>query len=207
MKGLLIKDLFAVKKQGKIVMIFLVFYVVYSVAMKNVSMLGAMITLLCAMMPITTMSYDEYCKWDRYALTMPITRKTIVLSKYLFSILLDIAAMCIVAPTSAIMVIFTKEMEVGEALLTTAAIGGVALVFLSIILPLLFKFGVEKGRMLLMLVIFVPTILVFLLNKMGFKMPDEHTLKLFAYASPVIVILVLLVSIWVSIGIYEKKEM
>lgn len=45
------------------------------------------------MMFMTTFSYDEYNKWDAYAVTLPLEKKDVVLSKYVGSILLLIVAL------------------------------------------------------------------------------------------------------------------
>ena len=206
MKGLLLKDIFAIRKQAKILLVFVVVYSIYAIMVKNISMLGGMVVLMCAMMPITTMSFDEFCKWDKYALSMPVSRKTMVLSKYILGIILDLAGLLVLAPISAIVVLYTKEMKISESLLILLVIGEVAITFISIILPILFKFGVEKGRMYMMIVVFAPTILGLLLSKTGVKAPSEQTIKLLLYASPFAVIAILLLSIQLSIGIYNKKE-
>lgn len=210
MKGLIIKDLIALKKQVKIFLILAAFYIVFSIVTKNTGMFGAMVILLCVMMPITTMSFDEHYKWDRYALSLPISRKTVVISKYVLGILLDLAAIVIVAPTSIVIGSVVGKMEINESLVASLAIGGVALLFLSIILPIIFKFGVEKGRMLMMTIFFVPAILVMLISSLGIALPNKLMLeKLTIYLPfvlPVMVIGVLLISIYISIGIYTRKE-
>ena len=38
--------------------------------------------ILCAMMVVTTFSFDENAKWEKYAMIMPISRKDLVLSKF-----------------------------------------------------------------------------------------------------------------------------
>lgn len=45
--------------------------------------------MMFAMMVVTTISCDDLAKWDAYALTMPVTRKEMVLSKYLVMVLLN----------------------------------------------------------------------------------------------------------------------
>lgn len=205
MKGLMIKDFFVIRKQAKVLVGLLIFYLVYATATKAVSML-AMITLLCVMMPITTMAYDEKNKWDKYVLSMPVSRRTLVLSKYFFGIMLDLTGIVLVALISMIMVFFSDEMIITEVLLMSVTFGAIGLVFLAIMLPILFKFGVEKGRLLMMLVIFTPVILGMLLPKLGIAPPSEQTLKLLAYAAPVIIFFVVLISIKISIAIYNKKE-
>lgn len=207
MTGLILKDLFGLKKQGRILMFLGAFYVIYSISVKNTSMLAGMGLLMCAMMPITTMSYDEYCKWDRYAISMPVTRKMIVLSKYFLGILLEVVGILVLAPISIIMVKITGEMKINEVMIVLLVISGIALTFLSFVFPIIFKFGVEKGRMLMMLVIFTPTILVMILPKIGFTLPNEQTLKHLLYVTPFAVIAIVLISIQLSIAIFEKKEL
>lgn len=206
MKGLIIKDIFALKQQGKILLGLLVFYAVYSIMFENMSMLAAMIVLLCVMLPITTMAYDEKSKWEKYALSMPIERKTIVLSKYLFAIVAELIGVVLVGILGGTIVLFTGELEIMEMLMMTLVIGGVGLVFLTIILPILFKFGVEKARFLMLIVIFIPAMLGMMIPQMGIAPPSMETLKLLGYLSPIAVVGLLLVSVKISIGIYDRKE-
>ncbi len=206
MKGLIIKDIFALRQQGKILLALLVFYAVYSVVFQNLSMLAAMTVLLCVMLPVTTMAYDEKSKWDKYALSMPIPRKAIVLSKYLLAITAEFLAVIIVGILGGAIVFLTGEMAIGEMLVMILAIGGIGLFFLALILPILFKFGVEKGRFIMLLVLFVPSMLVMMIPQLGIEPPSLQTLRFLGYLSPLIVAGILLLSVKISIGIYNKKE-
>lgn len=206
MKGLILKDLIALRKQGKIALLLIGFYAVYAFVTKNSSMLGAMAAVLCTMLPITTLSYDEFNKWDRYALTLPIRRRTVVQSKYVLGVMMNVAATILVTIVSIILMPFMGDVEIGEILTVVAVTGMASLVLLAVILPLLFKFGVEKGRMLMMGVVFLPTMLVILLGQMGIPAPDPELLKLFGYASPVLAACLLLISYNISSAIYQKKE-
>lgn len=206
MKGLIIKDVFALRNQGKMILILIVFYIAFSVFTKNISMLSAMIALVCAMMPITTMSYDEYCKWDRYALAMPVSGKTIVLSKYILSGFLTITCFLLVSAVSIAVASITGEMPLGEAIFINFVVCIISFALQAVLLPILFKFGVEKGRFILLPVFIVPAGILYLLSKLGFTLPDTNTLKLLAYLSPALLILIVLASIFISIRIYAKKE-
>lgn len=206
MKGLLLKDLFTLRKQGKVYLLLLAFYLFYTILTKNVSMMSSMIAMLCAIAPITTLAYDENCKWDRYALSMPISRKMIVLSKYVFGLLLILISMAIVAPLSMMVVTYTREMELKPAMMIVLAVNGIAVLFLSILLPLLFKFGVEKGRLLMFVIFFIPMAFVYIYKKINLGLPSKETFELLGYLSPVFLIIIVLISIVISIRIYEKKE-
>ena len=77
MKGLIIKDILNLKNYMKQLILVLIFFIAYGIFLKNGTFVGTMITLMLSMQVITTMSYDEYAKWDKYALTMNINRKDI----------------------------------------------------------------------------------------------------------------------------------
>ncbi len=55
MKGLLLKDFCLLKKQMKLMVVFVIFYAICAVAAKIPSMMGTMVILLSIMMPITSM--------------------------------------------------------------------------------------------------------------------------------------------------------
>ena len=67
MKGLLLKDFCILKKQMKLMVVFVIFYAIWAVAAKMPTMMGTMVILLSIMMPISSMSYDEAGQWYRYA--------------------------------------------------------------------------------------------------------------------------------------------
>lgn len=206
MKGLLLKDLLTLKKQGKLMLVLVAFYAVYSYATKNTSMLGTMLAVICTMLPITTLSYDEYNKWDKYALSMPINRKTIVISKYLVGILLNVTATIIIAVINLILIPYIENADIVETLLILLGTCMATILILAILMPLIFRFGVEKARLMLMAIFAAPLMITMLLKQMNIPAPDEGMLKMLAYASPVIVLCLLLISINISIGIYSKKE-
>ena len=95
MKGLIIKDILNLKNYMKQLILVLIFFIAYGIFLKIGTFVGTMITLMLSMQVITTMSYDEYAKWDKYALTMNINRKDIVLSKYVFFIMSIIIGMVV----------------------------------------------------------------------------------------------------------------
>ena len=86
MKGLIIKDIFNLKKGITTTLIMILFYGIFSYNTGNMSMLIGMTVFIMTSLSISSMSYDDMAKWDGYALSMPITRKNIVLSKYILSI-------------------------------------------------------------------------------------------------------------------------
>ncbi len=92
MKGLIIKDLISLKGQSKVLLVLAGFYLFIAITSDNPAVFGGIVSVVCATLPITTMALDERVSWDRYALTTPVSRSTIVFSKYLLGIILTVAA-------------------------------------------------------------------------------------------------------------------
>lgn len=202
MKGLILKDLMNLKRQGKVIGLMLVFFIVLSLASEDTSMFGGIIMIMCSMLPITAMAYDERAKWDKYALTMPVSRKDMVISKYLLGVIFTCAAFLVYLVFSLIIGSYTVK----ENLFISLGLLAVGITVMSVMLPIVFKFGVEKARLLLLLVLFGPTGLIVFATKMGLKAPSEETIYAIAYASPVVVIAFLIISAVISIKIYANKE-
>lgn len=203
MKGLILKDIYNLKKQYKVLSLLLVFYTGFSLFTGDASFLTGVISLMMVMLTITTLAYDERSKWEKYALTMPVSRTDLVLSKYLLGFLLSIAAFVL----NLVFIVVTRSNEIMEALQIASATLGVSLFFLCVVLPVLFKFGVEKGRMLMLLILFVPTGIILLLSKTELPSISEEFMRLLPYLCILLIIIIAYVSVQVSLAIYRKKEM
>lgn len=202
MIGLILKDVLNLKKQARIYLILVIFYFILGIANKNSSMFSSMMAMVAVLIPITAMSYDERSKWDRYALTMPLSRATMVASKYLIG-LIFLSAACLI---SIIVNMLFSITDISEYILISLASLSAGMILMALVFPLLFKFGVEKGRILLMIVLFAPTALISLLPSVGVSLPDEETIKSFIYAGPIIGGVIFLASFYISLSIYRKKE-
>lgn len=83
MKGLFMKDLLVLRKYARTMAVFILVYIVVFSMLDSVDVISGMVTLVLAMMSVATFSYDELAKWDRFGLTMPVSRKQAVASRYL----------------------------------------------------------------------------------------------------------------------------
>ena len=205
MIGLLMKDILNLRKQGKVLGLLFVFYLVMALSSDNPYMFLSIVSLLMVMLTMTSMAYDERSHWERYALTMPVSRKTLVLSKYLLGFLLMLAAGLL---NILFLLIVSKE-TIAESVVYTLGVMGIALFFMSLILPILFRYGVEKGRLLMMAVLFTPTLLVVLGARMGLIIPEVPQVKpiMVGMFLALLVLLVALSSILLSVKIFENKAL
>ncbi|MCI8497005.1 MAG: ABC-2 transporter permease [Clostridiales bacterium] len=200
MKGLLMKDLFNLKRQGGIILLVLVMYGLFSFSTGMSEVLGGLVAVFGAMLPVTALAYDERAKWDKYALSMPVTRRQIVLSKYLLGFLLTAAAFVLNVVLQAV----GKSENPWDIFLVPLCLAGVGLLFLSLLMPLLFKFGTEKARLLMLVLVAVPVAGAMLLSNNNIPLPDESVQTALLLLIPAGV---LAISIVLSIRIYEKKEL
>lgn len=211
MIGLVLKDLLVLRKTAKLYIAMLSFYLVLALAgVFSHAMLTGFVALFTMMLPISSFAYDELARWDKYAAALPVSRRGIVGSKYLLALLLGAIAGALILISSGLFWLL-KDTAPGEVLLTGLACVAAGLLMNSILLPLLFKFGAEKGRLLTMAVLAV----IFLLGFGGGKLLGYHEFPemppclktLFPLILAGVLILALFVSYQVSLGIYRKKEL
>ena len=210
MKGLLLKDFCILKKQMKLMVVFVIFYAIWAVAAKMPTMMGTMVILLSIMMPISSMSYDEAGQWYRYAFSLPIPRRTLVLSKYVLGFLVSLGGLVVSAIGNIIVLSLTNWENAWESWLTIIGFLELGVIFLSIIIPILFKYGVEKGRLFIVVIAVIPSLLVALLGSTlktsGTLMPSAELLQAILYSSPLFTLATFLISFRISVGICRKKE-
>ena len=101
-----------------------------------------------------------------------------------------------------------------EIIVTSIVVPCVFAILFSIIIPVVFKTGVEKGRIVMMLILFIPAILVGAIVKISEKanitMPSPSNLEILmkfgVLGLVLLTILAVFISYKVSLSIYNKKE-
>lgn len=207
MKGLIIKDILNLKKSfNTFIPIFLV-YCIFTYSSGDPSFLLGMITLMMSMLTVTSMAYDDLAKWDKLAIAMPLGRKVLVYSKYILSFILSISGVLLSIAAAGIIMLTKGNLELKMLFLTGYGVFAISILFSSIVLPLIYKFGVEKSRMMTMVTVGIPIMMIVLLRKMNIFIPTEAQIRLLLQFSPVFVAIVLLLSISISTGIFKNKDL
>ena len=140
--------------------------------------------MVLAMLTFTGMTYDHMAGWDKYVLTMPVDRKTVVLSKYITTLLWAVIALVVggVSGVALSQVPAVKGEGLPEILAVSAALFCMALFIYGIMLPLIFKFGVERARSFMFIVILIPVAAVIGLSKI---IPEQMIHSFFKQLRPV----------------------
>lgn len=216
MIGLILKDFINLKKSIKVFGAVLLFYIFMAYSINSPSYIGSMFTLIFAMLTLSTYSYDDLAKWDSFALTMPIKREHIVQGKYLIMLLLSAVSFLVSNGVLLILNLVMKKQDIFEGMQITAIGTVIVILFYCIVIPFVTKLGVEKARLIILVIYAVP----FLLGSIGFKAlkaryPEPPT-KLVHFGKlllnniyiivPLAVVSVLLISYNISLNIYKKKE-
>ena len=204
MRGLLYKESVLLKQYSRVWVCLLLFAVAFSVMSEDSSFILSMMAMFCIMLPLSSMALDEQADWGRYASALPVRRSQIVWSKYIMSLVcmgLGLVVGLVLMGVLRPLVFASKAWDWteigGQALLT----GMFGLLLLSVMMPMLFWLGPEKGRFALIGAIFILMMPLFV-----WKEQVETWLPFLRTAGPFFVVALLLISVAVSIAIYRKKE-
>ncbi|MEG2597114.1 MAG: ABC-2 transporter permease [Oscillospiraceae bacterium] len=219
MKGLLKKDFFLISKYMRFLLIYLVlFSAIFAISSKSVSggLRSAMtvISILLPMYTVTTLSMDETSKWNSMAISFPVTRRQIIGSKYLLAlIMLGIGAVLGMVCSGLIVLIGGNNgPSLGENLMISGGLILYNIAMLSVLFPLIYKFGTEKSRIMMLGVYLVPMIFFLIIfnmfKKVGFPKLALVPESIGGIVVGVIVLMaaVFMVSFLISVRIFTKKE-
>lgn len=208
MKGLLIKDILGLRRYFFSFAVICLAFLILSVLMKTAMFVSSILAVLFLMMPLTVFSYDESAKWDAYGLTLPVSRKQIVLSRYVLTLLMLAVGSLIGAVFTYGITLLPGVEETSQGMLEVIpVICGMGLIILAVVFPLIYKFGAEKGRYLMIAVFLLLMIVTLLFNQIsGWKEQLLPLLVFLPYAAPIVGLAFMAVSYWISCRIYENKE-
>lgn len=205
MTGLILKDLLCMKRVGKVLIGLLAFYAVLFLATGGdgaVGILSGMTVLVPVMLSINAFAFDELAKWRLYELSLPVPKDRIVLSRYLFALFFSVCA----AGFSLLLQLAVLRPLPADSLVSVLASLEAALVFCAVLFPIIYKFGTQKARFVMMAVALVPVLIALLWGKMNLPGPSDADFLLLLRLSPLITAAAFLLSLWISCRIFRKKE-
>lgn len=172
-KGLIKKDLYNLGSYKSSLIIMVIFCGIAIIGTKAVNYGPIIISTMIGMIALSTFSYDEISKANKYILTLPTNRKELVKEKFILAIGATIFGGIL---GILITIIITKIMNYIQPMnainldynnLLISTIGGMFGISLiqSIQIPSIYKWGTEKGRIQMFVLIFL---LVVLISGIGF---------------------------------------
>ena len=211
MKGLFVKDIELMKQQKQFFVLVVVMGVILNLAGSgSVSFAIGYFTFVTAIFAITTISYDEFDNGLAFLMTLPVTRKQYVAEKYLLGAGLTAAAWGIEAITG---VICKGVAELQGCLSEKIIYIPLALLMLSVSLPLVIHFGAEKGRYIAMVMWAIIFAVVYILIKTMGLSADAVDAWLNGLNRGMVLagvvlftVIVYMGSFWIGVRLMEKKE-
>ncbi|MCI9448641.1 MAG: ABC-2 transporter permease [Clostridiales bacterium] len=210
MKGLLIKEFYVIKKYFRFVFIMSAAFIAFAILGNNLSNIGFALTypiMIGSLLPISLLSYDENFKWNTYAAALPVPKKSHVTVKYLVEIICTAAmlALCTI-PIVIYLSISGNSASVAPVLIQISVRAVAAVISTAIFMPIVFKFGSQKARLMyILLVAIIMSVSVGLSSDFIKTISFEPRT---AVLTAVILTAVLYVISWrISIKIYEKRDM
>lgn len=208
MKGLIIKDLLLMKENWKQLLLFGLIFIV--IGLEGNQILTFVPVFLSLMVLLSTFSYDDYNKWNSYAVTLPNGRKNIVRAKYIASICLSAIAILFTYFLIMISSMMNHHLNLEETAVTLLGCWSAVVLLQAFMYPLIFKVGLEKGRIFLFVFfIGVSALLGLVFQNIKISLPVEVIRFLDHYLIvilPLVMIILLYISYKISEKIVQKKE-
>lgn len=216
MKGLLIKDFKLMLMQKNFFIIIIVVACLISISSQDPTFMIGFITLILSLFTVSTISYDEFDNGYPFLLTLPFSRKTYVLEKYVYGLILGIGAWIVSVMICSLMLIVQGKPVTSDMLIGAFVILPMFLVIESLMIPVHLRFGGEKGRYALIACVGVLVVIGFVVMKIVeifhinvlplILAIDALGPVMFMVILLMIGFLIMLVSLKVSLSIMNKKE-
>lgn len=210
MKSLLIKEFYNIKDTMKTNILIMLVLSVFSV-IKNGSAAIMPITVIgMSTLIVPSMRAEKEKDWNKFELTMPINRKEIVASKYILYLILCLMGLALGAIVNVCGMAFSQLSSFDNIDIYLYISMIIALVSGSVLIPLVYKLGVDKSETLSLVCYSIPIatlvgLLLYLKERIHTLETISH-LRLWLILILVVIFVIFLISGVVSYKIYKKKQ-
>lgn len=221
-KGLIKKDLYNLSSYKSSLIIMILFCGIAIIGTKAINYAPIIICTIVGMISLSTFSYDEIAKSNKYILTLPTDRKEIIKAKYILAIGATILGGILGLLLTIIVVNVMNYLRPEDIInidyegLIVSTIGGMWGISLiqSIQIPSIYKWGAEKGRIQMFILLFILVAVVigigFLIMKVNFNI-DIEAINSFMNKFGIMILVALMIIMYyisynISYKIYKNKE-
>ena len=196
MKSVLAADLAVLRSESKLTFILPLIYMA-------IGLTNQFFRVFCAVMMVTlvinVMAYNERSGFDRGLLILPVSRRDIILARY-------IAAVCLAGGALVIQYFLCRVVRLGniqpQSGMELLSMLGMMCLYVAIIVPMIIRLGVEKGR-----TVYIITMVALACGaSLLFVDLSAGVLRLLAAVLPVLGILSVVASCLLAIRMYEARE-
>lgn len=211
MLGLIKKDFLLIKANSNLKTLIIMSVIYLMMVFQGMLEITFIVPLIGIIMFITTFSYDDFNNWNAYAITFPYGRKNVVKAKYIASIILIIIlAILTLIISIVISYIKTEGINIEEIVFSLMSTILSTILIISLLYPIVFKFGSTNGRIILFAAVFGIAGIIALISRFIDMTSFTNMLNVvdkYSYiAVPVASVILLGVSYLISNKIYKNKE-
>ncbi len=222
MKGIITKDLLGLRQVALTMGLLMVFYLFLGFMGMNSSgggmgYLSVMALVINVMVPLSCAGYDEQCGWDQFGASLPVSRKQIVICRYIVNLLVIAFTTLVMLAGNILFAAFGGEASGIAAYLLPIVF---SLIYIAIMIPIIYQFGVQKSRFIVIAVMILPSMLIAAFGMLMANSGSEDSFLLtgiidslsalsavpVATGVTVAAVCFYALSILVSIRIYSKKN-
>lgn len=203
MKGLLLKDFYVTMKCCKMYFLIDLIFIALSFISNDSFMFLLYPVLMSGVLGISLLSFDEKFKWVKYSGALPYSSAQMVLSKYIFGLVIQVLTTLEVFLALIIRVNVMDGITFYEAALSLGGMFVFSLMIPSFSLPFCFKFGTEKGRIFYFVFVFAMAALLLRSADKLERFIKTNYLVLIVTAA---IIVIYALSLIISIALYSKRE-
>ncbi len=146
MKGLLLKDLYMLKHYCKSYIFIAIIFIAVSLSGNDNMFFVFYPVILCGIIPVNLLGYDERSRWIQYSGTLPYTAVQIVSAKYLIGLFTQITMLSVTGIATMVKMGMADRIRINDFIILMLMMLIVSTVTSSLTLPFIFRLGVEKGR-------------------------------------------------------------
>lgn len=205
MKGLLYKEYCMFKPQFRSWVFVLLFFIAYGIIFKNSYMFIMMIAILGLMSCFNSFTYDKQYRCDEYLAAMPVSRKELVWSKYIFMLFLDL-----MLTIATLIMVSIYTVWAGESVLDLLVGAGstlmVTVLMQAILMPIVYIMGIDRARYVNIAIWMIPWALFMLFHD---KLPRIEEEMIFSVLKivPFLAVILMVVSVCISTSVFRKKDL
>lgn len=215
MYSLLLKDFYILMNNFKAFILMILVFAFAFIPASGILSFTIAAGVMSGMMVVTTFSYDERAKWHRYALIMPLRRSQIVLSKFILLTCCTLVGISLASLFSLVAAalnhIFNLSLsfELSTYWLSLLTGFSLSLIYGAVSIALLFKYGAEKARMLMIISFLLPSLIGYglfqMLNYQGVVVTDQLVYAVVLF-SPIIALVWTLPFYGLSMSIFKNQS-
>lgn len=212
MRGLIQKDFYVMRERIRPINYIIIAIAVLAVMIYFQSIgtmyIASLLPILLVGVPKTIMMYDTQCKWDKLAIALPVTRKKIILSRYLFFAILTFLMSLISFGLCMVATIFFEDFTI-VLCAKFSSLGFVLALFYGLLtIPSGYAMGNNGGPFTMMFSVVLFLAVAYFLKKLNIDM-ENIVLWIANYAvfiGAIGLVVVSAISYTISVHFYTKRH-